>query len=131
MCKNDLHLLEIKDPNDALTNEHFMLLPSTVRAFVLREKRFMNLSVNLIEDFDGEMETDLNVLKRKSGLHYLVLLDGVVDILESLIVAQPATELPIGIGNPVERRSLSPSSREGQDMTVQDSLAKRAVLIKI
>ena len=88
--KEDIHLLNVHDRNDDLTDDHFVLLPSTIGAFVLQKRNWLILSIDLIQDIEGESE---EILKKNSGLEELILPEDYPSILEALIKAQPNTRV--------------------------------------
>jgi hypothetical protein len=109
--KEDIHLLNVYDRNDDITDDHFVLLPSTIGAYVLQKRNWLILSVDHIQDVEGESEKNLEILKKKSGLEDLILPEDYPNVLEALIKAQPNTR--------VEQEVESPSQTQFTDSTRQ------------
>ncbi len=97
--KEDLYLLNVMDPNDDITDERYMLLPSVIKAFVLKKQAWFNLSVDSIQDLDQEGGGSLE-MRKQSGLDDLILPDGYFDLLEALIKAQPRFRIQKQFPNP-------------------------------
>jgi hypothetical protein len=110
--KEDLHLLNIHGRNDVLTDDHFVLLPSTIGAFVLQKRNWLILSIDLIQDIEVESE---EILKKKSGLEDLILPEHYPNILEALIKAQPNTRVEKEVESPPQTQPTDTSQkREGR-----------------
>lgn len=110
--KEDLHVLNIHGRNDDLTNDHFLLLPSTVCAFVLQKRIWVMLSVDLIQDIEVESE---ETLKKKSGLEDLILPEDYHNILEALIKAQFNTRIEKEVEPPAQTQFTDANQkREGR-----------------
>ena len=93
--KQDLNLLSVRDANDdKLTDEHCLLLPPHVRAFVLRERDIFRIYVDLVQDLDGDHGESLKTLKKQSGFEDLVLPDGHSDLVEALVRTHRSTAQP-------------------------------------
>jgi hypothetical protein len=89
-----------------------MLLPATIKAFVLRENIDYKLMVDLIQDVDDENESYLENI-RSNGLEELILPDGHVDLLEALIKTHKGTRMSNGKGQRV-RLDPGPTSGKGK-----------------
>jgi hypothetical protein len=90
--KQDLHLLSKRDAGDQnLTDDHLMLLPAVVNAFVLRERDTFGVYVDLVKDLDGDNGESLESLKKQSGFEDLVLPEGHGDIVEALVRTHRST----------------------------------------
>ncbi|PQE11502.1 P-loop containing nucleoside triphosphate hydrolase protein [Rutstroemia sp. NJR-2017a BVV2] len=74
--KNDLHLLQVRDSKDEIEDDHYMLLPPTVEAFVLERRQWIRLLVDEVKDIE-EMPT------RKFS--DLVLPDGYEKLLKAVV----------------------------------------------
>jgi DNA polymerase III delta prime subunit len=95
--KQDLHLLQVQDTTDAtLTDDHYMLLPDSVDAFVLRERDIFAVYIENIEDLDGDKTGDQEILKKQSGFGELVLPEGHGELVEALVKSHPSTRRPRG-----------------------------------
>jgi hypothetical protein len=105
--KEDLHLLNIHGRNDDLTDDHFLLLPSTIGAFVLQKRNWVTLSIDLIQDIEVESEETL----KKSGLEDLILPEDYPNILEALIKGQPNTRAEKELEPPPQTQFTEVSQR--------------------
>ncbi|KAH8684245.1 hypothetical protein BGZ60DRAFT_559957 [Tricladium varicosporioides] len=115
LYKKDAELLKVRHPDDVLTDEHFMLLPSVITSFVLEKRRWMQLFVDRILDLEWEKEDGS---KRESQLDDLVIPEGYFDVLESLISAQPNTRLPRGVESSARGNSLENTSKGRQGLII-------------
>ncbi|KAH6679075.1 hypothetical protein B0J14DRAFT_579960 [Halenospora varia] len=117
-CKKDADLLKVQHPDDILTDEHFMLLPSIITGFVLEKKAWMELFVDRILDLEWEKEATTGVLKRKRGVDDLIIPEGYSDLLEGLISAQHSTRIPRGVVSPAKADSIEAINRGAQGLTI-------------
>lgn len=93
--KQDQHLLSKRDADDDnLTDDHYMLLPADVNAFVLRERATFSVFVDLVKDLDGDHGESLKALKKQSGFEDLVLPEGHGDLVEALVRSHRSTRNP-------------------------------------
>jgi hypothetical protein len=103
--KEDLHLLGRRSVDEEISDEHLMLFPAFVKAFVLKEYRQFMLSVDLIQDIDGNSGSSM--------LADLVLPEGHADLLQALVKAHPATRNLKGEGHRA-RTNLGSGTGEGK-----------------
>jgi hypothetical protein len=90
--KQDHHLLSKRDAGDEnLTDDHLMLLPAVVNAFVLRERDTFGVYVDLVKDLDGDNGESLEALKKQSGFQDLVLPEGHGALVEALVRTHRST----------------------------------------
>ncbi|KAH7385087.1 hypothetical protein BKA64DRAFT_157338 [Cadophora sp. MPI-SDFR-AT-0126] len=82
--------------NNDLTDDHLMLLPAVVNAFVLRERDEFGLYVDLVKDLDGDLSKSLKDLKKQSGFEDLVLPEGHSELVEALVRTHRSTRRPRG-----------------------------------
>jgi hypothetical protein len=93
--KQDQSLLSKRDAGDEnLTDDHYVLLPAAVNAFVLRERDTFGVYVDLVQDLDGDHGESLKTLKKQSGFEDLVLPEGHGDLVEALVRTHRSTRKP-------------------------------------
>lgn len=103
--KKDSHLLSVRDvDDDNITDEHFMLLPPDIGAFVLRERDMFGIYIDLVADLDGDHGESLPTLKKKSGFQDLVLPEGHGDLVEALVRTHRSTAKPMDGSEPEKVR---------------------------
>lgn len=90
--KQDQHLLNKRDAGDHnLSEDHYLLMPAAVNAFVLRERCVFGIYVDLVQDLDGDHGESLTELKKQSGFEDLVLPEGHGDLVEALVRTHRST----------------------------------------
>lgn len=72
------------------------------------------LSVDLIQDIEGENEKRLEILKKKSGLEDLILPEDYPNILEALIKAQPDTRVEQEVESPPQTQFTDSIRQKGE-----------------
>jgi hypothetical protein len=115
----DQHLLTKRDVGDGnLTDDHFVLLPAVVSAFVLRERDRFSVYVDLVKDLDGDDGENLKALKRQSGFEDLVLPEGHGDLVEALVRSHRSTRKPSD-GDAKVQVDLIDGKGEGNSATLE------------
>lgn len=74
--KSDSPLLQVHNAKDEIWDDHYMLLPPTVEAFVLERKQWMSLLVDEVEAIDT---------MQRLRFHNLLIPDGYEKILKALV----------------------------------------------
>jgi hypothetical protein len=93
--KQDQHLLGKRVTGDHnLAEDHFMLFPAVINAFVLQERDTFGIYVDLVKDLNGDHAESAKALKKQSGFEDLVLPEGHGDLVEALVRTHRSTSKP-------------------------------------